>query len=790
MTLRILFALVAAMAASWAGEPVRYIVELTEAPAIVSPRQERVARRQAISRQHTSVERAIRSAARETTVIARLELGVNALIVEAAEGSLPLLASLPGVKKVQPSRDLKLHLDRSLDIHHVRQAWEAAGNRGKGIKIGILDTGIQASHPGFRAPDWMKAPEGYPQASNFPDSGANRAFTSDKIIVARTFDTGTVADTYGHGTATAMIAAGVEHTSPNGVISGFAPDAYLGVYKVSRFGSTSIPTDFVVQALEFAISDQMDVVNISLGSQAFLGFPEDILAETANRMAEAGMIVVNSAGNDGPEIMSVDGTASAPLVLGVGSTLNNRTSLSPAVVLPDGELLAALASSNASASTPSTEGALIDVTQFDSTSQLCTRVADGVFDNKIPLIKRGDCNFTVKLRNAFLSGAKTAIVYNRGEDPTPNALVTMAVDDDPTIEAVFISNDDGLKLKEAISAALAAAEGNQDAPPYSVRVRFSIGPDPNKISNFSSLGPSIDYAIKPDLVATGSSVYTAGQTINAGGGLYTSSGYVTTSGTSFSSPMVAGAAAVVKATRPALYGDDYRSLIVNSARPLLSGDGTVQDVMKGGAGALDLAAALKNTLTARPTSLSFGLRDSTLDTWKQIIVKNISKETRSYTVDIQSANEIKPLLTDTTVTLGPDEIAGPVLVWNGLFEPGNYQGFVVFRDTETGVETRVPYWMAVKTNTVSQIGVPIIPETRRAGTTVSYYLRLHDVSGAVVEDVKPEVNVVSGPATVEGLQESGIYPNLWWLRIGVGFETSNVEITAGGIKRTITVTPN
>ncbi|MBA3975626.1 MAG: hypothetical protein C0504_15575 [Candidatus Solibacter sp.] len=793
MTLRTFFALMAAMAASWAAEPVRYIVELTEAPAIVSPRQDRQARRQAIGRQHSSIERAIRSAARDARIVARLELGVNALIVEAAQGSLPLLASLPGVKKVQPSRDLKLHLDRSLDIHHVRQAWQAAGNRGKGVRVGVLDTGIQAGHPGFKAPDWMQAPEGFPQASNSANDGANQAFTSNKIIAARTFDAGTVADTYGHGTATAMIAAGVEHESPRGVISGFAPDAFLGVYKVSRSGSTAIPTDFVVQALEFAIRDQMDVVNISLGSQAFFEFPDDILSETANRMAEAGMIVVNSAGNDGPEIMSMDGAASAPLVLGVGSTLNNRISLSPAVVLPDGEILGALASTNASIESPNIEGVLIDVTQFDSTSQLCNPavVPEGAFEGRIPLIKRGDCFFTDKLRHAYLRGARTAVVYNRGEDPTPNALVTMSVEErpgEPVVAAVFISYDDGLKLREA---AAAAAKEADEARTYTVKVRFAVAQDPNKLSTFSSLGPSIGHAIKPDLVATGSGVYTAGQTINAGGRLYSSDGYVTTSGTSFSAPMVAGAAAVVKATRPGLYGDDYRSLIVNSARPLPDANGGVQDVMKAGAGALNVEAALQNTLTARPTSLSFGLQDSTLDVWKQVIVKNVSRETRGYSVEIQSANEVKPLLTGTAITLSPGEIAGPVLVWNGLYEPGNYQGFVVFRETETGVETRVPYWMAVRTNTVSQIGFIEFSST-------SYYVRLHDVSGVAISNVVPTATVVTGGALISDgtqyvstatLQPSTLYPNLWWMRVRQGVSSSTIEISAGDVKRTVTVSP-
>jgi hypothetical protein len=388
----------------------------------------------------------------------------------------------------------------------------------------------------------------------------------------------------------------------------------------------------------------------------------------------------------------------------------------------------------------------------------------------------------------------------------------MSVGDDPTIAAVFVSYDDGMKLRESVAAAGGTGAGSNDAvsdgedddgdgeveeedvpPGYSVKVRFAIGGDPNKLSNFSSLGPTIDYAIKPDLVATGSSVYTAGQTINAGGNLFTADGYVTTSGTSFSAPMVAGAAAVIKATRPGLYGDDYRSLIVNSASPLLSGDGTVQDVMKAGAGALNVDAALQNTLTARPTSLSFGAQDSTLDTWKQVIVKNISSASRSYTVEIQSANESKPLLTDTAITLSPGEIAGPVLIWNGLYEPGNYQGFVVFRETETGVETRVPYWMAVKTNTVSQIGFIEFSST-------SYYVRLHDVSGVALSELVPSATVVTGGALISTggmnyssttpLTKSSLYPNLWWMpvRHTVG-GSSTIEISAGDVKRTVTVSP-
>jgi subtilisin family serine protease len=780
MKLRLFIAFIAALAASWAAEPVRYIVELTTEPAIALKVRDRGARREAIGREHASVERAMRSTARNATVVAKLSTAINALIVDGDSDDLARLSSLPGVKRVTISRDLKLHLDRALNIHQVKPAWETSGTRGKGVKIGILDTGIQANHPAFRAPADMALPAGFPIAS----SGGNLALTSNKIIVARTFEVGrTVADTYGHGTATAMIAAGVEHNSPSGVISGFAPDAYLGIYKVARWSTNTIPTDFVVQALDAAAADGMEVLNISLGSIAFDGFPADSMAEAVNRIAEAGIIVVNSAGNDGPEMMTLDGSASAPLVIGVGSAQTNRAIVSPAIVLPDGSTFDARASSDSSSTTPNVDGVVIDVAQFDSTKLLCDRVADEVFLGKIPLIQRGTCNFTVKLKNAYLSGATTAIVYNRPDDTDPNSLVTMSVDDAPSIPGLFISYDNGAKLIEA------AAAGTEETP-YLVQARFVIAGDPNKLSSFSSLGPSIDYTIKPDLVATGSSVYTAGQTEYWTGGLYTTSGYVTTSGTSFSAPMVAGAAAVIKAARPGLWPEDYRSLLINTARPMTEGESTPMDVMKAGAGSLNLDTAIKTSLVARPVSVSFGLQKGPeLDLWKQVIVKNIAPTTRTYTLELQSANEVKPILTDSTLTLDSDQIAGPLLGFMGTFEPGNYQGFLVIRDDETQVEIRIPYWLAVETGVPVKIAIPVFPENLYVGGTARYYLRLHDKSGVVVTGITPEATVTQGNTTIRRIGRVADYPGLWYMDIQVGSTTSTIEITGGEAKRTVTVSP-
>src|SRR5207248_2522701 len=203
--------------------------------------------------------------------------------------------------------------------------WSALGgvsSAGAGIKIGIIDSGIDQSHPGFQDAS-LTAPAG------FPKGDAN--FTNSKVIVARSYvsmlsipdprydtpDDLTPRDRVGHGTAIAMIAAGAQNTGPAGTIQGVAPKAFLGNYKV--YGSPGV-NDFtffsvINQALNDALADGMDVVTLSLGGgdSAFFGPLDldpscadssgntqcDVRAQAVENAIRNGMVVVVSAGNDG-----------------------------------------------------------------------------------------------------------------------------------------------------------------------------------------------------------------------------------------------------------------------------------------------------------------------------------------------------------------------------------------------------------------------------------------------------------------------------------------------------------
>jgi minor extracellular serine protease Vpr len=772
--------LFAALAWAQADSPVRYIVQLSAAPAIKM--KDRVAGRAAVAREHDSFERSFHASVRSGNVVARLDTAINAMVVEAPPGSEAQLAMLPGVQRVERDRVLKLDLDHALVLHKIKDAWAASGHQGEGIKVGMLDTGIDSTHPGFQAPD-MYVPPGYPMASN----SANLTFCNNKIIVARSYDTSpsyqTVQDYYGHGTSTAMAAAGVQVTTPTGAtISGFAPRAWLGVYRVSQRASGNILTSNVLQALDDAAKDGMNVINMSFGSPGLTGASTDSVAIASDNLANAGIVVVNSAGNSGPDVMSIDETAGDPKIIAVGASQSDRVSANPAVLTPDGNPVSAGASTNATSAGP-ISGVLVDAATFDGgTGEFCNYSQTmPSLAGKIPLILRGDCNFTVKLRNAYTAGAQGAIVYNNAGGG--DTLVGMDVSADPTIPALFVGYSDGIKLKNA----LAASEDD-----YQVVLRFVVQGNPDALTSFSSVGPAVELAIKPDLVADGSSVLTAGETTYSGGTLYSSSGYLYASGTSYSSPMVAGAAAVLMSARPWLWGGQYRSLLINNSRPLYDSSNQPLSAMQAGTGSLDLLSSYQASLVADPVSVSFGSVSANPSwVWKQIVVQNLSTDTRSYTVSLQTSDTFAPMITDSQITLAPGQVAGPILyIAGGTIPTGAHQGFVVFHDDTAGTDTRVPYWLAVASTVPAQISY-IPPSSTTPGQTVTAYARVHDAAGLVMTNIPVTVRTVSGGAVVRSVAQASDYPGIWIIRIALDLtgNSSTFEVDAGSISRTFTITP-
>src|ERR1017187_10519187 len=274
---------------------------------------------------------------RKVTVGGSSQVLVNAIFVHATPETAAQLLHLPGVVHVVRVPRLHRDLNTALGLVNVPGAWSAitggVANAGAGIKIGIIDTGIDQNHPGFQDSS-LTPPPGFPKC----DVPSNCAFTNNKVIVARSYvaldsytDTPPVAnpvystpddttprDRVGHGTAIAMIAAGVQNTGPQGTIQGVAPKAFLGNYKI--FGSPGV-SDYAfygafLQALQDAGADGMDVVTLSLSegnmpsygpldvdkncsSDGNTALPCDIYAQAVENAVSAGLVVVTAAGNDG-----------------------------------------------------------------------------------------------------------------------------------------------------------------------------------------------------------------------------------------------------------------------------------------------------------------------------------------------------------------------------------------------------------------------------------------------------------------------------------------------------------
>ena len=278
----------------------------------------------AIAREQADVARRIRTVVPGATIRWRYRLVLNGLAVVAPAGSAARIAAIPGVEDVQASVPYHRALFRSPQVIGAPQVWgPTLATAGDGIKIGIIDDGVDETHP-FFSPAGFTMPAGYPKG--------NTAYTSAKVIVARSFPPPGASWRYAklpfdpsqseHGTHVAGIAAGDNGTTANSgsgtvKVSGIAPHAYLGNYRVLTIPTGAFGLDGnspeIVAGIEAALRDGMNVINLSLGEPEITP-SRDIVVEAIDAAADAGVVPVIAAGNDfdalGPG--SIDSPGSAP----------------------------------------------------------------------------------------------------------------------------------------------------------------------------------------------------------------------------------------------------------------------------------------------------------------------------------------------------------------------------------------------------------------------------------------------------------------------------------------------
>ena len=569
---------------------------------------------------------------RSARVLYNVQTAYNGIAARIDVGILPQLRGHADVKAVHALPIHQLENSTSLPFIKAASAWAAtSGNSGDGIKIAVIDTGVDYLHANFGGPGTAAAYTANNRAIVEPGS-----FPTAKVVGGMDFagDAYTGAnvpvpdadplDCNGHGSHVAGTATGLgvnaDGTTFAGPYDGATPFSSFSIgpgvaprsqlYALKVFGCTG-STGLTTQAINWAVdpngdgdpSDHVDVINMSLGSN--FGTSTDASATASSNAVLAGVIVVTSAGNAGDThfISGSPGTSvraiSTANIVDFGiqqSTLTVNTP--PAIAGNKGALPATF---NPVVTTPTEVTGSVKLADDGSTdlfpgaapgsvgttTDACQPFAPGFFTGLIALVDRGGgCGFTFKVKNAQDAGATGVIVAN-------NAAGTISMGgSDPTITilSLSITQADGTAIKGQLAGGV------------NTTLRFTNLGD--TVSGSTSRGVRRnDTGVKPDIAAPGSSI--------ASTGVGTGNVSATISGTSMASPHVAGAMALLRQLHPTWTVEELKALVMNTANHDLftgsHGTGNKFAVSRVGAGRIDLEDASNGQVVAFNDDASGGV---------------------------------------------------------------------------------------------------------------------------------------------------------------------------------------
>ncbi|KAI7887459.1 subtilisin-like protein [Lichtheimia hyalospora FSU 10163] len=459
----------------------------------------------------------------------------------------------------------------------VTQLRQELGLTGREIKVGIIDSGIDYTHPSLGGCFGKQCRVAFGHDFVGDDyTGDNQPIPDDDPM-----------DCNGHGTHVAGI-IGAEDKEYK--FTGVAPEVTLGAYRI--FGcSGGSADDVIMKAMEQAYYDGMDVVNLSLGD---LGWPDSPASVLADVLTLKGMMVVAAAGNEGDKGMFQVGAPSLGRhALSVASTDNSVTLAHP--IQYNGLSLVRTGYSTSSGKPfKVTEGEIVPVSDmFMAPNDACEPVHSNHLLGKIALIARGGCYFSEKAQNVQAAGAIAAIFYNNNP-----GLVNPSVNDPAIrIQCGGISNEQG----QALFNMTTSNPGIQFKLPNE-DVQFEI-PTAGTISSYSSWGLGPDLGVKPDIAAPGGEIYSTYLTKEGG--------YATLSGTSMASPHVAGIIALLQQAKGggrSLHPEELRATLVNTGDPLIRYQSTtLESVARQGSGLINVYKSIHASTRVTPEQIA--LRD-------------------------------------------------------------------------------------------------------------------------------------------------------------------------------------
>jgi len=571
----------------------------------------------------------------------RYRLALNGFATELSDEEVRELRGVPGVRSVIRDEVHKLETDSGPNWLGANKIYAGTAgpypvSGGEGMVIGIIDSGVNWDHNSFVDPGQGSSP-GWDHVNPYGNQlglcSKSEVLCNDKLVGVYDFvddDSGTVEieefnngkDNSGHGSHVASIAAGnplsVNLNNQPALIAGVAPNANIVSYRVCYIGDAADPDDdgcqtsAIFTAIEQAITDKVDVVNYSIGTDADNPWGTGTTTLAFLNLRAAGIFVATSGGNAGPNAGTVGSPANAPWITAVGNATHDRVfasaveNLSGGSTPPPNSLIGATFTGGIGISkivhAKDFGSALCGIGEPQSGEDCASNTgvsnpfAPGTFNGEIVVCDRGTYGRVEKGKNLKLAGAGGYILANTDE------FGEAVVADDHCLPATHLGRSDGDKLRTWL------ASGTNHRGSLSGFAIFHIPEAGDQIADSSSRGPGlppIQNVLKPDVIAPGTEILGASSVDN---------NFLFLTGTSMASPHVTGGAALIKSVHPDWTPSMLASVLMMTATPELAidFDGSEATPHKRGAGRPRLDQAVNAGLYLNETENGFLLANPNL----------------------------------------------------------------------------------------------------------------------------------------------------------------------------------
>ncbi len=615
---------------------------------------------QQIESEQTKLVESLKKISADIKVLFKYRMVLNAVSVLVPAEFADQVKSLPGIMGSEKAQIFSRPIVNQAESTNIEKLGKlnsvsfigadlvhSRGLKGQGQKIGIIDTGIDYTHAMFGG-------KGTEEAYKSVDpTKANEMFPNQKVVngidlVGTSFDGSSEVileripkpdvnplDEAGHGTHVAGTVAGLG--DEENTYSGVAPDASL--YAIKVFGANGSTTDEVVIAamewaadpnLDLELNDQLDVVNLSLGSE--YGTSHLLYSEAIESLSHGGTVVVASAGNSGPQTNIVGSPSASEAAISVAASVdgmehnwkfaavrlefeNSESVLAEVVEGP---------SSKSVAEAGDVKGSVVYVglANEDFAPEMLEKIK-----GKVALIDRGGKFFSEKLNRVAKAGAIGALMANNQE----GAAFAMGLggDDKPVdIPAIMIVKSIGEKLKQELG------NGKQVQIFFKTNEKIEKPELIDSIAGFSSQGPRFEDAlIKPEISSPGDNVISAAM----GAGKKS----IKLSGTSMAAPHIAGVVALLKQSHPEMNSHEIKSILMGTAKTIADEKKANYSVSRMGAGRVQVERASRSAIVSSTTALSLGVMriEDQKVLRRPVVLKNISSSDLKLNVVFEGSSQ-------------------------------------------------------------------------------------------------------------------------------------------------------